>query len=89
MDRQSEAYRNMTDGDVLEEIPDSIIHPPVESLDDDELRLPREFSPIEGTPKNLAQAEGNLFERIMDPTAPDDNSTKGVYVRMRFEGQEE
>jgi hypothetical protein len=86
MDRQSEAYRGMTPDDVVESIPDSTIHPPIDSLD--ELYLPREYAPIEGTPKTLAQAESNLFERIMDPTAPDDNSTKGVYVRMRFEAKE-
>lgn len=87
MDRQSEAYRGMTPEDVVEEIPGSTVHLPVGSLD--ELNLPEDFSDIEGTPKTLAQAEGRLFERIMDPEAPDDNSSKGVYVRMRFEGQEE
>jgi hypothetical protein len=87
MDRQSEAYRGMTPEDVVEEIPGSTIHPSVDSLD--ELHLPEEFPDVEGTPKTLAQAEGRLFERIMDPEAPDDNSSKGVYVRMRFEGQEE
>lgn len=88
MDRQSEAYRQMTPEDAIEEVPESEFHSPAESLQD--MKLPREYGKLEfGAPKSLAQAEGNLFERIMDPTAPDDNSTKGVYVRMRFEGQVE
>lgn len=87
MDRQSEAYRGMTPEDVVEEIPGSTIHPPARSLD--EISMPEDFPEVIGTPKTLAQAESHLFERIMDPEAPDDNTTKGVYVRMRFEGQEE
>lgn len=82
MDRQSEAYRMMTEDDIVEDIPDSIHHPPCESLWD--MRLPRDYPYPEeyDEPKHLAQAEGRLFERIMDPTAPDDNSVKGVYTRM-------
>jgi hypothetical protein len=82
MDRQSEAYRMMTEEDIQEELPDSIHHPPCQSLD--EVRLPQDNPQEEGydKPKSLAQAEGRLFERIMDPTAPDDNSQQGVYTRM-------
>jgi hypothetical protein len=87
VDRQSEAYRKMTPADVVEELPESIVHPPVESLD--ELSLPKDYPELKAAPKSLAQAEGRLFERIMDPTAPDDNSSKGSYVRMQFEGQDE
>jgi hypothetical protein len=71
----------MTKQDIEEELPESIYYPPCESTD--EVLLPREWSePAYDTPKHLAQAEGRLFERIMDPTAPDDNSTQGVYTRM-------
>jgi len=88
MDRQSEAYRMMTEEDIVEDLPDSTHYLPCQSLD--EVRLPQDYPEEEGfdQPKSLAQAEGRLFERIMDPTAPDDNSVKGVYTRMWSEQAE-
>lgn len=88
MDRQSEAYRMMTEEDIVEGRPDCIHHPRCRSLDD--IKLPRDYPEEEGygDPKNLYQAEGILFERIMDPTAPDDNSVKGVYTRLWSETAE-
>lgn len=82
MDRQSEAYRRMTKEDIQEELPDSIYHPTCHSLDG--IRLPRDYPEQKGfdAPKNLAQAEVASFVRIMDPSAPDDNSTQGIYTRM-------
>lgn len=80
----------MTDDDVVEELPDSTVYPSTQSLD--QVRLPDEYpTQVEGygEPKDLAKAEARLFERIMDPTAPDDNSQKGVYVRRRFEDEAE
>jgi hypothetical protein len=87
VDRQSEAYRRMTKDDIVEELPDNIVHPPCQSLD--EVNLPDDYPDLKGLgrPKNYAQAESRLFERIMDPTAPDDNSVRGVYIRMRFKGE--
>lgn len=79
----------MTLEDIVEEIPDSTSHPPAHSLN--EFRLPRDYQERLGweEPKSLAQAEGRLFERIMDPTAPDDNSTRGVYVRKSLRDETE
>ena len=83
LDRQSEAYRRMTPEDIVEDIPGSVAHPPCESLN--EISLPEDYPDSEDLerPKGYAQAEAHLFERIMDPTAPDDNSARGVYLRMR------
>lgn len=88
MDRQSEAYRRMTLEDIVEDLPDNVVYVPCESLN--EIRLPDDYEELEGlgTPKNYAQAESRLFERIMDPSAPDDNSVRGSYIRMRFEDRE-
>jgi hypothetical protein len=86
MDRQSEAYRRMTKEDIQEELPDSIVHSSCHSLD--EIRLPRDYPEGEGWegPKDLAQAEGVLYDRIMDPTAPDDTSSVGAYTRLMVSG---
>jgi hypothetical protein len=88
MDRQSEAYRMMTEEDIEEGRPDSIHHPPCRSLEG--IKLPEEYPDEEGydQPKNLAQAEAILFKRVMDPTAPDDHSVMGVYTRLWSETAE-
>lgn len=83
MDRQSEAYRNMTEDDIQEELPDSTTHLPAESLD--ELQLPQDFEKLRAQSKTISQAESKLAERIMDPTAPDDTSSRGSYLRLKFE----
>jgi hypothetical protein len=80
MDRQSEAYRRMTDEDVAEDFPGSIHHPPVTSLSS--IHLPQDYPDLGGKSKTLIMAEVALHERIMDPTAPDDHKVQGVYVRM-------
>jgi hypothetical protein len=89
LDRQSEAYRRMTPEDIVEDIPGSVAHPPCESLHG--ISLPEDYLELEGLerPKGYAQAEARLFERIMDPTAPDDNSSRGVYLRMRLKDETE
>lgn len=78
----------MTEEDILEEISGTTHYLPAESLD--EITLPEDYpeDPDVGKPKTLVQAEGRLFERIMDPTAPDDSSSKGVYMRIRVKGGE-
>lgn len=85
MDRQSEAYRNMTEGDIQEELPDSTTHPPAATLD--ELQLPQDFDELRATPKTVSQAESRLAERIMNPSAPDETNSRGAYLRQRFEGK--
>ena len=87
MDRQSEAYRGMTDEDIVEEIPDSIHHPPCTSLKG--INLPEDFPDPGGKQKSLIMAEVALHDRIMDPTAPDDYNVQGVYVRMSHRHGEE
>ena len=74
----------MTPEDIVEDIPGSVTHPPVQSLS--ECVLPQNYEDVfEGrTPKTYAQAEARLAERIMDPEAPDDNSSRGVYLRFQF-----
>jgi hypothetical protein len=87
MDRQSEAYRRMTDEDIVEEIPDSIHHPPCTSLRG--INLPEDYPEPEGQPKNLILAEVALHDRIMDPSAPDDHKVQGTYVRMSHRREDE
>lgn len=80
MDRQSEAYRRMTDEDIVEDIPDSVHHEPITSLR--AIQLPPDYPETTGQPKTLIQAEIALRDRIMEPTAPDSYEVQGVYTRM-------
>lgn len=80
MDRQSEAYRNMTEEDIVEEIYGSVHISAATSLKG--IHLPQDYPDHGGERKSVVMAEVLLHDRIMDPTAPDDHSVQGVYVRM-------
>lgn len=80
MDRQSEAYRKMAKGDIVEEIPNSVHYASITSLVG--IRLPSDYPETTGRPKTLIQAEIALRDRIVDPTSPEGYSVQGVYTRM-------
>jgi hypothetical protein len=78
----------MGDDDVLENLPDSVFHVAAVSLKGiilpDGYRNHDYLHDLEG-PKTFAQAEVVLYARAVDPTAPDDMSTEGVYIRWEAE----
>jgi hypothetical protein len=78
----------MTDEDIVEELPDSTSYEPIDSLGG--IRLPHQYQeddPLDwGVPKSIGQAHGKIFERIMDTEAPDDGSTRNVYLVIRAGG---